>query len=132
VTKAAEEHAHNWDLRHDDFQDNDFLYDVYSVMRENAPFAHTDTPFLSATPGGAWVAVQHGAQRDRGRDDRRLRLSRRHFHPGHAANRDCAVYDVATRFAIAREDPPPILTFGGGVHYCLGADLARRENRCSA
>ena len=31
------------------------------------------------------------------------------------------------RFDIAREDPPPILTFGGGVHYCLGANLARRE-----
>jgi hypothetical protein len=27
----------------------------------------------------------------------------------------------------AREDPPPILTFGGEVHYCLGANLARRE-----
>jgi hypothetical protein len=37
VTKAPEEHAHNWDLRHEDFQDNDFLYDVYSVMRRNAP-----------------------------------------------------------------------------------------------
>jgi cytochrome P450 len=45
----------------------------------------------------------------------------------YAANRDCAVYDDPTRFDIAREDPPPILTFGGGVHYCLGANLARRE-----
>ena len=26
-----------------------------------------------------------------------------------------------------REGAPPILTFGGGAHYCLGADLARRE-----
>jgi cytochrome P450 len=45
----------------------------------------------------------------------------------YAANRDCAVYDDPTRFDIARDDPPPILTFGGGVHYCLGANLARRE-----
>jgi len=45
----------------------------------------------------------------------------------YAANRDCAVYDDPTRFDIARGDPPPILTFGGGVHYCLGANLARRE-----
>jgi cytochrome P450 len=59
VTKSAEEHAQNWDLRHEDFKDNDFLYDVYSVMRSTAPFAHTDTPFLSATPGGAWVATRY-------------------------------------------------------------------------
>jgi cytochrome P450 len=59
TAKPPEEHAENWDLRHEDFKDNDFLYDVYSVMRRNSPFAHTDTPFLSATPGGAWVAVRY-------------------------------------------------------------------------
>jgi len=59
VTKSLEDHADNWDLRHEDFKDNDFLYDVYEVMRRNSPFAHTDTPFLSATPGGAWVAVRY-------------------------------------------------------------------------
>ena len=46
MPKPAEEHAANWDLRHEDFNDNDFLYDVYSVMRDRAPFAHTDVPFL--------------------------------------------------------------------------------------
>lgn len=45
----------------------------------------------------------------------------------YAANRDCAVYDDPTRFDISRDEPPPILTFGGGAHYCLGANLARRE-----
>ncbi|OBG14383.1 cytochrome [Mycolicibacterium celeriflavum] len=59
MTRSLEEHAQNWDLRHEDFGDNDFLYDVYSVMRRNAPFAHTDTPFLSATPGGAFVATRY-------------------------------------------------------------------------
>src|SRR5439155_108755 len=59
TAKSPEEHAENWDLRHEDFKDNDFLYDVYSVMRRNSPFAHTDTPFLGVTPGGAWVATRY-------------------------------------------------------------------------
>jgi len=59
VTKPPEQHALNWDLRHQDFNDNDYLYDVYAVMRETSPFAHTDTPFLGATPGGAWVATRY-------------------------------------------------------------------------
>lgn len=45
----------------------------------------------------------------------------------YAANRDHTVYDDPTRFDITRDDPPPILTFGGGAHYCLGANLARLE-----
>jgi cytochrome P450 len=44
-----------------------------------------------------------------------------------AANRDPAIYDDADRFDIGRQDLPAILTFGGGAHYCLGANLARRE-----
>lgn len=44
-----------------------------------------------------------------------------------SANRDPAVYDDPDRFDITRTAPPAIQTFGGGVHYCLGAHLARVE-----
>jgi cytochrome P450 len=44
-----------------------------------------------------------------------------------AANRDPAVYDHPDRLDITREGPAPMLTFGGGAHYCLGAHLARVE-----
>jgi cytochrome P450 len=44
-----------------------------------------------------------------------------------AANRDPEVYSDPDTFDITRESPPAILTFGGGIHYCLGANLARME-----
>jgi cytochrome P450 len=44
-----------------------------------------------------------------------------------AANRDPAVYDDPDRLDITRQRAPAMLTFGGGVHYCLGAHLARIE-----
>jgi cytochrome P450 len=44
-----------------------------------------------------------------------------------AANRDPAAYDQPDRFDITRQGPPPMLTFGGGAHNCLGAHLARVE-----
>jgi len=45
-----------------------------------------------------------------------------------SANRDASVFDDADEFNIARK-PNPHLGFGQGVHYCLGANLARLELR---
>jgi cytochrome P450 len=50
-----------------------------------------------------------------------------------AANRDPRVYAEADRFDITRYDAgsgpvaPPPLSFSAGIHYCLGAALARAE-----
>jgi cytochrome P450 len=45
-----------------------------------------------------------------------------------SANRDASVYpDRPDRLDISRPDVRP-LSFGGGIHYCLGAQLARIES----
>jgi cytochrome P450 len=45
-----------------------------------------------------------------------------------SANRDEAVFHEPFRFDVAR-DPNPHVAFGSGVHFCLGANLARLEIR---
>ena len=43
------------------------------------------------------------------------------------ANRDPSKWAAADRFDISREPGTQQLTFGSGVHHCLGAALARAE-----
>jgi cytochrome P450 len=44
-----------------------------------------------------------------------------------SANRDSAVYDDPDRLDIGRTNQPAVLGFGGGIHDCLGAHLAKLE-----
>jgi cytochrome P450 len=66
---------------------------------------------------------------------RTVELGGRRIEPGHkvqiwegSANRDESAFPDAATFDVTRK-PNPHLGFGQGVHYCLGANLARLELR---
>ena len=45
-----------------------------------------------------------------------------------AANRDPSQFSDPDAFDIGRQQGPPI-SFGSGIHYCLGANLAKAEGQ---
>ncbi|MEY8841283.1 cytochrome P450 [Cribrihabitans sp. XS_ASV171] len=61
-------------------------------------------------------------------EGRKMREGERVFVMVNSANRDPRVFDDPDRFDITR-NPNRHLTFGQGIHVCLGARLAREEGR---
>ena len=48
-----------------------------------------------------------------------------------AANRDPRVFDSPETFDVARPNAAEHISFGGGIHVCIGAPLARIELEAS-
>jgi len=79
-------------------------------------------------PSGAVARV---AAADVEMHGRTIRAGQRVFAFVNAANRDPDAFADAEAFDLAR-DPNPHLTFGHGIHFCLGAPLARLEAQIAA
>ena len=47
MPKSLEDHAENFDLRHEDFNDPDYLYELYSHMRDRTAFRAHRLPVLT-------------------------------------------------------------------------------------
>ncbi|MFZ4122728.1 MAG: cytochrome P450 [Caulobacterales bacterium] len=96
-------------LRHGDAKDMRIF--VEEILRAEAPVqghyrkAKVDVQFGDITiPAGAVVHVRYGA-----------------------GNRDESFFPNAAAIDLSRTNAPQHLSFGGGIHFCVGAMLARKE-----
>ena len=109
ATVALAQHPDQWDLLRDD--------------PARAPAAVEETlrwdPSVQATVRTPHEPVELTGQTVRPGTQVLLMLA--------AANRDPSVYPEPDRFDITREAGPEHLAFSSGIHYCLGAPLARLE-----
>jgi cytochrome P450 len=79
-------------------------------------------------PSGAFARV---AATDVEMGGKTIREGQRVFAFMNSANRDPEAFEEAERFDIGRAQNPH-LTFGHGIHFCLGAPLARLEAQIAA
>ena len=79
-------------------------------------------------PSGAFARV---AAADLEMGGRTIREGQRVFAFMNSANRDPEAFDDPERFDIGRTQNPH-MTFGHGIHFCLGAPLARLESEIAA
>lgn len=79
-------------------------------------------------PSGAFARVAAAGLEMGGKT---IREGQRVFAFMNSANRDPEAFDDAERFDIGRAQNPH-LTFGHGIHFCLGAPLARLEAQIAA
>ncbi len=109
---------------------NGFLYSM--KFREQWERVRADASLIPAAveewlrydgPSGSIARV---VARDLEFHGRTLKRGQRIFAFLNAANRDPAAFADADTFDLGR-DPNPHLTFGHGIHFCLGAPLARLE-----
>ena len=99
--------------------------DQMSVFRDNGGLAETAVEEILRYQGPSGAMTRVVAE-DTVLHDAELKHGDRVFAMVNAANRDPRRFAEPERFDVARR-PNPAITFGAGIHFCLGAPLARLE-----
>lgn len=102
--------------------------DQARALRADPDLAVTATEELLRYDSPVQVLTSRTAPEDLQIGDRVLPAGQRVITLLGAGNRDPEVFDDPDALRLARAGEPP-LSFGGGLHYCLGAPLARLEGQ---